>query len=123
MKITDKEVKKLLKQANSSDLSENVRTYPEDEVDDQTEMEIFLNELGYLLMMYEEGGTIYSEDLEEAREFIRETKNGKVIPCWHTIPPVPKYTETQLEIGLQRARNTVNEYNRLMRMAKKLGIR
>lgn len=122
MKITDAEVKKLLKQANSSELEERVRTYPEDEIYDQTGMEIFLNELGYLLMLYEDG-TVFTEDLEEAREFIRETKNGKVIPCWHTIPPVPKYTQTQLELGLQRARNTINEYNRLMRMAKKLDIR
>lgn len=123
MRITDKEVKKLLKQANSSELSGNVASYPEDEIDGRTDMEIFTDELAYLVGLYEDEGTCSSEELEQARNFIRETKNGKVIPCWHTIPPTPKYTVTELKLKFDDARKIINEYNRLVKMMKRLGLR
>ena len=120
MKITDKEVLRQLKIVRCSDLEESIRTFPEDEVDGKSDMEILKNELDYLLSLYEEGGTVHSEDLEQAREFIRETKNGKVIPCYNTIPPTPKYSVTRLKLELDRAKNTINEYNRLMSLQKRL---
>lgn len=120
MKITDKEVLRQLKIVRCSDLEESIRTFPEDEVDGKSDMKILIDELDYLLSLYEEGGTCHSEDLEQAREFIKETKNGKVIPCYSTIPPMPKYSETRLQLELDKARNTINEYNRLVNLKKRL---
>lgn len=123
MKIKDKEVLKHLKTVRCCDLEESISTLPDDEKCGRTDMEILKDELDYFLGLYEEGGTCHSEDLEQAREFMKETKKGTVIPCWNTIPPMPKYSTTQLEIRLQQARNTINEYNRLVSLAKRLKIR
>lgn len=120
MKITDKEVLKQLKIVRCSDLDENIRTLSEDGIEGRSDMQVLKDELEYLLSMYDEGGTCYSEDLEQAREFMRETKNGKVIPCYNTLPPTPKYSVTRFNLELGRARNTINEYNRLKSLDKRL---
>ena len=120
MAITDKEVLKQLRIANFYELTESVMSFPEDERDGKSDMDILKNEASYFLSMFTEGGTVFSDDLEQAREFIRETKNGKVIPCYNTIPPVPKYSSTRLQIELDKARNTINEYNRLKRLNERL---
>lgn len=120
MKITDKDVLRQLKIVRCSDLEESIRTFPEDEVEGKSNMQILKEEVDYLLSLYNEGGTIHSEDLEQAREIIRETKNGKVIPCYNTVPPTPKYTVTRLELEVGKAKNTINEYNRLRSLQKRL---
>ena len=123
MKISDKEVLKQLKIVRSSDLEDSIKTLQEDEVEGRTDMQVLKDELEYLLSLYDEGGTLHSEDLEQAREFMRETKNGKVMPCYNTFPPTPKYTVTRLELEVERARNTINEYNRLKSLEKRLSGR
>ena len=121
MKITDKEVLKQLRIVRCSDLEENIRTLPEDEVEGRSDLQVLKDELEYLLSLYDEGGTCHSEDLEQAREFMRETKNGKVIPCYNTLPPTPKYSVTRLKLEVDKARNTINEYNRLKSLERRLG--
>ena len=120
MAITDKEVLRQLKIANFYELTESVMSFPEDERDGKSDMDILRDEVSYFLSMFTEGDTVYSDDLEQAREFIRETKNGKVIPCYNTFPPVPKYSPTRLKIELDKARNTINEYNRLKKLNERL---
>lgn len=117
MKITDKEVLKELRTVNCSDLEENIKTFPEEEQDGQSEMQILANECCYLVEMYQEDGTLYSEDLEEAREFIKETKNGKSFPL---DPNDLKRSLARGQIRYQQAKNTVNEYNRLLSLKKRL---
>lgn len=117
MVITDKEVLKELKTAKCPDLWENLKTFPEAEQDGQSEMQILANECCYLIEMYNEDGTRLCEDLKEAREFIKETKNGKSFA-------LDTYDlKRSLERGkmrFQQAKNTVNEYNRLTSLKKRL---
>ena len=118
MKITDKEVLRQLKIVRSSELRENIETLPEDEVDGRSDMQVLKDELEYLLSMYDEGGTYQSDDLEQAREFIRETKNGKQFKL-DINDPVRSIKKSK--IRFEQAKNTVNEYNRLKSLEKRIG--
>ena len=119
MIITDKEVLKELKRVRCMDLEESIETLPEDEVNGRSDKRVLQDELEYLLSLYDEGGTCHSEDLERARDLIKETRGGK-IPCYNTFPPTPKYSPVRLKMELEKARNTVNEYNRLKSLQKRL---
>ena len=114
-KITDAKAKGILKRARCYDLEYNIETYPEDERDGKTDLDIVRDELDYLVELYEEDGTLLSEDLDLSREILRETKNGKTIPIYvyaDGLKFVPKYSKWQIE----NARSTVNEYRRLKRL-------
>jgi hypothetical protein len=105
--LKDRTAINILKRARSSDLEYNIQTFPEEERDGKTDLEILRDEMDYLISMYEEEGTIYSNDLEEAREILRETRYGKanIITSDFRL----KYSDWDI----QRSRATVNEYNRL----------
>lgn len=120
MKITDKEVIRQLKIVRCGELEENLETYPEDELEGRSEMQMLADEASYLISMYEEEGTGHNDDLVNARHFMKETKNGTQIPFYNTFPPQPKYTPVRLEINLKNARNTINEYNRLRSLMERL---
>lgn len=113
MKLTNKEAIALRKKAKCCDLDENISTMPQDEFDDsgRSELQFVQDEIEYLIDMYEEDGTIYSEDLEIAREILRETKNGKEMPLDSLRP---RYRPWQVE----NAKSTVSEYRRLKRLQK-----
>ena len=123
MKITDKEVLKQLNIVKCSELRENIETTPDDEIDGRTDMQLLKDELEYLLSLYEDDGKCHYEDLEQAKHFMKETKRGKVIPFYNTFPPTTKYTPVRLSIMLEQAKNTINEYNRLVSLAKRLNMR
>jgi len=123
MKITDKEVLKQLNIVKCSELREHIEDTADDEIEGRSDMQILRDELEYLLDLYEEGGTCHNDDLIQAREFMKETKRGKSIPFYNTFPPTPKYTPVRLKIMLERAKNTINEYNRLVSLAKRLNMR
>ena len=117
MKITDKNVKKWLKAIDSGELYEMVESYPEDELDGRTEIQLFTDELSYAISMYEEDGCVWKDDLEDARELLRETKNGKVIPLDpRTLKPRRGYWPSDIE----SAKHTVNEYRRMRYRYQKL---
>lgn len=118
MKITDKEVLKQLRIVRCCDLEANIINTSEDEIEGRSDMQILKDELEYLLSLYDEGGTCHSEDLEQAKEFIRETKNGKQFKL-DINDPVRSIKRAQ--IRFEQAKNTVNEYNRLKRLEKRLG--
>ena len=120
MKITDKEVLRQLKIVNCPDLEENIKTIPECEVNERSDLEILKEELEYLLDLYESEGCCRNECLMQAKSFMRETKKGKVMPCYNTFPPVPKYTVEQLKLKLEGAKDILNEYARLKRLKGRL---
>ena len=106
MKLTDKEAIKALKRANILELSEMLDSYPESDVDGRSDWEMIANEAGWLLDSYRSGDTARSDDLQEAREFIRNYQKGLI---------QRRYCYT-----IDNARSTVNEYNRLVRFVSKL---
>lgn len=115
MKITDNEVKKFLKQVRSSMLCDMLESYPEDERDGRTDMEMLADELSYLISCIHEDGHAYKEDAEVAADIIRETKNGKVMPL-HKDTLTPVYNLHQV----RWARETINENRRLENLQKRL---
>lgn len=115
MKITDKDVLKELKRVNSFDLDEDMKSYPEDERDGRSDMQMLADEVSYILSCYYEGGHVHCESLEESKRIIRETKNGKQIPLWtSTLKPVYKPSDIQI------ARDCINEHRRLQNLMKRL---
>lgn len=115
MKITDTEVKKMLKQVRSSMLSEMLDLYPEDERDGRTDIQMLADELSYLISCIHDDGHIYKEDAEKADEILKATKNGRVMPYFtETLKPV--YNEYEV----RWARETKNENRRLENLQKRL---
>ena len=115
MIITDKNIKKWLKAIGSEQLYEMVETYPENELDGRSEIQLFADELSYAISCYEEDGHVWRDDLEECKEVLRRTKNGKVIPVnIQTLKPV--YRPSDIEI----AKSVVNEYRRMKYRYQKL---
>lgn len=113
MRITDKEAIRLLKRANSPDLEGHVATYPEEERDGQSDLDIVLYELDYLVDMYENGGTVYSEDLEGALKIMEDTHNGKSIPLL-----LPEFEFKYAPQEVINAKSIVQEYKRLKKLLK-----
>jgi hypothetical protein len=115
MKLTDPYVLRQLKLANSSELTELVETYPEDERDGRSDMDILFGETQWLIYKYECDDYGQYWDLNEARKILRETKNGKVMPLenwtWK-----PKYQPWKI----QACKNIVNEYRRLKSLEARL---
>ena len=118
MKITDTEVLKELNRVKSFDLDEDLETYPEDERDGRTDLQMLADEVSYILSCYQEDGHVLCESLEESKEILRRTKNGKVILCWKgTLTPV--YRESQI----QTSKDIINEHRRLQNLYKRLQAR
>ena len=115
MNITDKNVLRELKIVNSYELDESIESYPEDERDGLSDMQILADEVSWRLSLYTEGGTSTGEDYEEAKEILNETKYGKVIPL-NPRTLKPKYSPSRI----QSAKNSVNEYRRLCSCMERL---
>ena len=115
MKLTDREAIKALKKARNFELEEMLYNYPDDEVEDRSDWEMIANEAEWLLEMFLEGDTSHADDLRYAREILSRTKYGKVTPANpRTLKPI--YSK----MDVQWAKDTVNEYNRLVRFVEKL---
>lgn len=115
MTITDKKALREIRLANCPELAESVETYPEDQRDGRSDLQFVADEISYFVSMYYEGGTVFSEGLEWAKEVLLETKNGKVMPVF--MPSCrPKYKEWDII----QARNCVNEFRRLTNAKKRL---
>lgn len=119
MIITDKYVIKELKTVRCYELEENLNSYPVEEIGDKSEVQILAEEVAYLLSLYEEG-TCTGEAYEEAINFIRETKNGKILPCYKTLPPVPKYSKMEFKRRLEESKEIINERKRLISLMDRL---
>ena len=118
MLLTDKEAIRLMNRARSADLWEQVESFPEDERDERTDLEVVLDELEYLISMYEEDSTTYSDDLRNAKTILKETENGKVMPVLHDGFDISTFRVKYSDGDIEWARNTVNEYKRLKKLLK-----
>ncbi len=115
MKLTDKEAIKELKRVRILELDEMIHDYPEDEVDGRSDWDMIANEAGWLLELFLEGDTSHADDLRDAREILSRTSYGKTMPLNpRTLKPIYSKTDVQC------AKDTVNEYNRLVRFVAKL---
>lgn len=96
MKITNKEVLKQLGRVQNGELEELLKSFPEDERDGRSDMQILYDESEYLLGLYNEEGTRHHRELKAARAVLRETKNGKSMPL--LLPSFqPKYSKQEIE--------------------------
>ena len=118
MRLTDKEALKEIKMARSGELEMAIDEYPDDERDGRSDMQMLADELSYILSCYTEDGHVLSDDLNRAREILRETKNGKVIPLWkESLKPIYRPHDIQI------ARDTINEHRRLVSCMKRLNAK
>lgn len=115
MIIADKRVLRELKRVKSFELEESLLTYPECERDGKSDMQMLADECSYVLSNFEEEGHVLFDDLERAKEIIKETKNGKEMPLWASTLR-PKYRPSDI----QCARDTINEHRRLKACMKRL---
>ena len=116
MKITNKAVLSELKKVRSAELEENLETFPEEERDGKSDIEIFCDEVYYLINMYIEPGTRQYNNLKWAREIMKNTKRGTVIPV--DVNFNPKYTKFDVDM----ASKITNEVKRLKACTRRLGI-
>ena len=118
MKITDKVALAELKKVNSGLLYDTVNDYPDDERDGRSDLEFLADEVSWHLSCYNEDGHYWKEDLDEAKEILKETKNGKVIPLFtDTLKPV--YSSWKID----RAKEQIKEYRRLVNCMKRLNAK
>ena len=110
MKITDKNVLDYLKQINSTELRESILYYPEDEVGDKTEMEVFIECLDWLLYKYNCDSYVQYYVLKDAIDIIMKTENGTVIPVdIDTFEPTFEKEEIEDAINIVEFSNTLND--------------
>ena len=110
MKLTDKEAIKALKKAKILDLEDMIADFPEDERDGRSDWQMIANEAGWLLDGFRSDDHANYEALEEAKDLIRQTQNGKVFPGL--------LTSIQLQgwrVKVQNARDLINMVKRLER--------
>lgn len=116
MKITDKAVLSELKKVRSVELEENLGTIPEEERDGKSDLEVFCDEVYYLIDMYITPGTRQYNNLKWAREIMKKTKRGTVIPV--DLNFNPKYSQCDVDL----ASEITNEAKRLKNCTRRLGI-
>lgn len=115
MKLTDKGAIDALRKVRIYDLERMLDDYPEDERDGRTDWDMIANEAGWLLDGFREDGHANREALEEAKDLIRETKNGTVFPGLLTSIQLKSW-----EIKVKDARDLINMVKRLERFVQKL---
>lgn len=114
MKITDKVALAELKKVKSNELYETIKDYPDDERDGRSDLQFLADEVSYQISCFNEDGHNWNEDLTEAKEILKETKNGKVIPYYPNLQP--KYRSWQID----NAKALISEYRRLLNCLKRL---
>ena len=115
MKLTDAEAIKALRRVRCDDLEMMLDYYPEDERDGRTDWEMIANEAGWLLDSFRDDSHANYEALEEARELVRETKNGTVFNGLLTSVELKRKQNEAYS-----ARELINMVNRLTRFVQKL---
>lgn len=122
MKLTDKKAISIYKRLKCAEARESIEEYPDDERDGRSDLEFIADEVSYFRSNYEEDGCAFKDALEWARECLRDTKNGKIMPVnvrvdgngkWHFLD---KYKPSDVD----SARWIVAEYKQLNYYDKKL---
>lgn len=109
----DKRIQKWLDIIGCYELEERIEGILGDEntLDGRTEMQVFADELSYCISCYNEDGHCWHDDLVQARELLRETKNGTKIPLdSRTLKPKQGYRPYDIDT----AKRIVEEYKRMV---------
>lgn len=115
MKFTDKDALNEMKKIRSGELYEWISEYPENERDGRSDMQVLADELSYMISCFEENGHGMHDDLEWAREVLRDTKNGKVMPLWgESLRPMYRPSD------ITNAKSLINEVRRLKSGMKRI---
>ena len=113
MKLTNREAIKALKKARCLQLEEMIEEYPQKEVGRRSDWDMIANEAGWLLSMYHEDETAYSDDLRDAQHLLSRIRyapnEGK-----------DEWGRPYKDYEIQQARDMVNEYRRLSRFVTQL---
>lgn len=110
MKLTDQKAINIYKRLKCAELVESIDNYPEDERDGRNDLQFLADEISYFRSNYEESGHCFYDSLNEARELLRETRNGKKIPLDpKTLKPKRGYYPTDIQI----AKDVIAEYKQL----------
>lgn len=115
MKITDKEALRQLKIVKCGELEEMLDTYPENERDGRSDLQMVADEAGYLYSLFAEEGTGHWDALEDARQIMRETENGKA-----TLLDVKTLRPIYQKHDIEYARKLINEHRRLARLINRM---
>ena len=104
-----------LNKTKSGELWDRIDEFPEEERDGRSDLQILADELSYLIDNYNESGHCMHDDLEEAKEILKETQNGKVIPLIKsTLQPI--YDKSRIVSCF----NVVEEYKNLLALKKRI---
>lgn len=114
MKLTDTEALKELNRVKSGALWESISEYPEEERDGRSDMEMLADEVSWLIYCTHEEGCGEWEQAIRAKEIMKETKNGRVMPLLPDLQP--KYKQYEVE----NARALINENRRIENLMKRL---
>lgn len=118
MIILTKEVKDMIRKCNAIDLEDDMDTFPESDRDGRDDYQILADETSWILHKYEDENWLPHWDLVEAREILRRTKRGKIIPVdITTLKPI--YDEWEID----RAMVLDGEVKRMKRLIKALESR
>lgn len=99
MKIKDKDVIRMIKRVRSYELEELIEIYPQEECEGYDDYDVLFEQLEFLMSKYSRSGNNQRDELDRAREIIKEGTEGfEVFEAWEV----------------------VNEYNRLKRLYNKL---
>lgn len=115
MNITDKEALKIFKSIKCYELKESIESYPEEERDGKTDIAIIRDEIDYFVYMFEEVDGVFKGSLDESREILRETNNGRSIRI-----SLPSFKPVYQPYEIERAKRTISEYRQLKSLQKKL---
>lgn len=100
---------------NSSELYEAISSYPEEERDGRSDLQMVADEVSYIISCINEDGHVFNEETKWAQTVNKETKGGKVMP-YYTGTLMPKYSG----IDVRRAKEILNENRRLKSCMKRL---
>lgn len=113
MIIVDSDAKNLIKKANSSELEANIDSLDDSAYENLSDYEIVLEEIAYLVDLYEDGDSSYYQDLKYAQKLIRDTQNGTI---FHGLLNSKELKHEQDKVAYYR--DIINEYKRLKSILK-----
>lgn len=117
MNFTDTTVKRIYNNLKCAELRDSLDSYPEDERNGREDLQILAEEINYYRSCYEEDGHALNYSLLEAKELLKETRNGKCIPIDKvTLKPKRGYAPYDIE----SAKYVVAEYKQLQYYEKQL---
>lgn len=112
MEITDKRLQKILKKYPNSFLEEALQELSEDEIEEDSEKEVVLNEIDWLLYKYSEPGNYEYEVYTDCKSFIKKLHSKKGV----SVKDVREVTTKSIEAK----KKIIEEYDNLWKIDKEL---